>query len=324
MAIEAVARGYKTQCLMDWEASFGEPKSAAGGAILPVNSFGLNVSRALNSAQTLTGRRDPVTPFDGNVEITGDIVVPVDTRAFGWWLKLLLGSPTTTSKTVNSKAVYTHVYKPSDNCPSAVIQSRYGTTATHYGKFTGCKATSMRITTGGDDELTATFSIAGQDVAYSTSNYNTGAELVALNRLNNFQASLTRGEALLATCTQFDFTIDNGMDTSIRTLGSKGKLYDIVEGIMSITGTATMLFTNLTTLNAAQNSTEIAFTIQWAISDTAKLSFNFPEVRLQFQGPTVDGPTGILTEFPFIAYFNDDAKDTSCVATLVNDVRSYA
>ena len=71
MPIEKIARGYKTTCLLDFETSFGTDPGVAAGRLMPLNSFGLNVSRAKNSAATLTGRRDPSEPFDGNVEVSG-------------------------------------------------------------------------------------------------------------------------------------------------------------------------------------------------------------------------------------------------------------
>lgn len=331
-AIEPVARGYKSQCMLDWEESFGVAPTTPNGVILPLNTFSLNVSRALNSAATLTGRRDPVEPFDGNVEISGDIVVPVDTRAFGYWLKMMFGQPTTTAGEMDdpdnpgtpiASGVYTHVFQATDNCPSAIIQSTIGTGTTSYGKFIGVKATSMNISTGGDGELTATINTAGKDVTYSETNYQADATPIVMKRLNNFQAGLKKGDDLLSTVTQFDFTIDNGMDTSIRTIGGQGKLYDIVEGIMSVTGTASMLFTNLDMLQAAENSQELSLELSWEIDANNKLTFLFPEVRLQFQGPTIDGPTGIMTDYPFVAYYNDGAENTVCKVTLVNDVASY-
>ena len=45
MSVEKVARGYKTTCLMDFETSFGVAPDVAAGKLLPINSFGLNVSR---------------------------------------------------------------------------------------------------------------------------------------------------------------------------------------------------------------------------------------------------------------------------------------
>jgi len=317
---DPVARGYKTQCLMDYESVFGTLPDAAdrAGVILPINTFGLNVSRNKNTAQTLTGRRDPVEPFDGNTEVTGDVVVPVDVNAFGYWLKLLLGAPTTTGSTT-----YTHVYKVSDTTPSGVVQCTYGTATESYGLFTGVKCSSMSMTVGGDEELTATFSLAGRDAAYSTTDYDSSASLVTLKRLNNFQAALKKDGTTFATCTQMDFTIDNGLDTSIRTIGGQGMVYDIPEGIMSVTGTMSCLFTDTTLLAAAKASTEMALELDIAIDASNSLSFKFPEVQLQYQGPTVDGPTGIMAQFPFVAYFANSSDDSVVVATLVNSVATY-
>ena len=317
---DPVARGYKTQCLMDYETTFGVlPDSAdRAGVILPINTFGLNVNRNKNTAQTLTGRRDPVEPFDGNTEVTGDVTVPVDTRAFGYWLKLLLGVPTTTGSTT-----YTHVYKVSDTTPSGVVQCTYGTATESYGLFTGVKCSSMSMTVGGDEELTATFSLAGRDAVYSTTDYDDSASLVTLKRLNNFQAALKKDGTTFATCTSMDFTIDNGLDTSIRTIGGQGMVYDIPEGIMSATGTMSCLFTDTTLLTAAKNSTEMALELDIAIDASNSLSFKFPEVQLQYQGPTVDGPTGIMAQFPFVAYFANSSDNSVVVATLINDVASY-
>ena len=320
MPIEPVARGYKTALTLDYETTFGVVPEAASraGVVLPINTFGLNVSRNKNSAQTLTGRRDPVEPFDGNVEVSGDVVVPVDTRAFGYWLKLLLGSPTTTGSTT-----YTHVYKVSDTTPSGIVQCTYGTDPLTYGLFDGVKVSSMSMTVGGDEELTATLSLAGHNVAYSSTDYNDEASLVTLKRLNNFQASLKKDGTTFATCTSVDLTIDNGLDTSIRTIGGGGMVYDIPEGIMSVTGTMSCLFTSLDMLNAAKASTEMSLELAISIDVSNSLTFAFQEVQLQYQGPTVDGPTGIMTEYPFVAYFADGSNDSVVTATLVNDVASY-
>lgn len=331
---EKVARGYKTTCMLDYESSFGVAPSTKAPVILPINSFGMTASRNKNSAQTLRGRRDPDMPFDGNVETSGDVVVPIDTRAFGYWLKLLFGAPTTTS----SSDVYTHVFVPGDEAPSAGIQCSYGTSPATYGMFSGCKISSLNFAAGGDEELTATISMAGKKANFSTTNYDSGsaAETVVLKRLSNFQAKLKWKVAAadagtgdptslteFAVCTGFDMTFDNGLDTDTRTLGSAGELYDLPEGIMSVSGNVTCLFTSLDLLTKAQNSNELALELSFTIDSDNKLTFLFPEVQLQFQGPTVEGPTGIRTQYPFVAYFNDATENTVCKVTLVNDVEEY-
>lgn len=316
---EKVARGYKTTCMLDYEPSFGVAPTTKAPVILPINSFGLTVSRNKNSAQTLRGRRDPDMPFDGNVETSGDIVVPVGTRAFGYWLKLLFGAPTTTG----SEGAFTHVFKPADESPSALIQCAYGTTPASYGHYSGCKVSSLQMTAGGDEELTATLSMAGKMATFDTTNYSAAAEPVVLKRLSNFQASLKRDNTAFAVCTGFDVTIDNGLDTDTRTLGTAGELYDIPEGIMSVTGNVTCLFTSLAMLNEAKNSTEMSLELSFTIDEDNSLSILLPEVQIQYQGPTVEGPTGIRTQYPFVAYYNDHAKNTVVEVTLKNDVASY-
>jgi len=92
---------------------------------------------------------------------------------------------------------------------------------------------------------------------------------------------------------------------------------------MSVTGTATCLFTSLAMLQEAQNSTEMSLELSFQIDANNKLAFLFPEVQLQFQGPQVEGPSGVRTEYAFVAYFNNNAQDTVCQVTLTNDVASY-
>ena len=318
---EQIARGYKTQCLLDFEESFGTAPSTPAGKVLPINSFGVNVSRNKNSAETLTGRRDPVEPFDGNVEVAGDIVVPVDLRAFPYWLKLLLGAPTTSGDSGH----FTHVFKVGDTNPSGILQCQFGTNPLTFGLFNGAKVSSMSLTVGGDEELTATMSVAGRNATYSTTNYNGSAESVVLKRLNNFQAKLKKDGVDYATVTQYDLTIDNGLDTSIRTIGGGGMVYDIPEGIMNVSGTLTTLFTGLDQLNAARESTEMSLELSVELDEYNSMSILFPEVQSQYQGPQVEGATGITVEFPFIAYFNNDTTNNSCVVvTVKNDVESYA
>lgn len=320
MAIEKIARGYKTECLMDFEESFGQAPETHGGVILPINSFKLTVNRAKNSAKTLIGRRDPVEPFDGNVETSGDIEVPVDARAFGWWLRNLFGSPVTSG----DAAPYTHVFQPKEESPSTVLQCSYGTEPETFGLYSGCKVSQLQLSAGGDDELTATITMAGQIGTFSETNYNDKAAPVTLKRFSNFQAALKRDGKEFAVCTAFSFTFDNGLDTDTRTLGSQGKLYDIPEGIMSVTGSVTCLFTSLAMLEEAQTSKEMALELTFAIDDNTSLSFLLPEVQIQYQGPTVEGPTGIKVEYPFVAYYNDSTENTVCKVTLKNDVASYA
>lgn len=312
----AIAVGAKSSILMDVETSFGVPPTTHAGVILPLNTFAVKPTRSKNSSATLTGRYDPAQPFDGNLEVSGSVVVPLDARAFGHWLKAMFGAPTTTG----ASAPYTHVWKSNSDMPSLAMQAKYGTV---FGLFTGCKVSSMEIQAGGDGELTASVNLVGRDADYSTTNYNSSAASVALQRFSNFQGSILSGGSSLGVVTNFSLTLDFGLQTDIRAIGDQGRVYDLPQGTMKISGGITVFFTDATLLNKAKASEELALSMSFTIDEDNSLTFDLPEVQLSYDGPTVDGPTGIKQEYKFEAYYNNAAAGAAVVATLVNDKASY-
>ncbi len=320
MPNKRIAVGARTKVLMDVETSYGVAPVTPGGILLPINSFSLKPSRAKNAPATLTGRYDPVEPFDGNLEVSGGVVVPVDARAFGHWLKAMFGAPATTGTGEPAAAPFTHVWKSNRDMPSLIMQANYGNI---YGQFVGCKVSSLAMQAGGDGELTATINMIGRDADYVDADYNADAPSVAMKRFNNFQGSLLSGGAEIGVVTDCSLNIDFGLDSSIRALGDKGRVYDLLQGVMAVTGSLTVFITDKALLMKARNSEELSLDLSFAIDEGNKLTFSVPEVQLSYDGPTVDGPTGIKMDQSFSAYFNDNADNASVVVTLVNDVESY-
>jgi hypothetical protein len=87
------AKGALSRLLLDYETTFGSDPASPNGRSLPFNTCGLEGSQAKNSPATITGTRNPVAPFAGNVDAAGSIVVPVDSTAFFYWLRLMFGAP---------------------------------------------------------------------------------------------------------------------------------------------------------------------------------------------------------------------------------------
>lgn len=316
MPPKKIAVGAKTTVLMDIEESFGTPPTVHGGVQLPVNTFSLKPSRAKNTAATLTGQYDPTEPFDGNLEVSGAVTVPVDARAFGHWLKAMFGTPATTG----DAAPYTHVWKSGADMPSLMLQASYGPV---FGQFTGCKVASMSLQAGGDGELTASVNLNAREADYVDTSYNDTPTIIALKRFSNFQGSLLSAGQPLAVVTDFSLDINFGLDTSIRAIGDQGRVYDLVQAIMAVTGSITVFFTDKSLLLKAKNSEDFSLNLGFAINADTKLTFSLPEVQLSFDGPTVDGPTGIKMQHNIVAYFNDNVDKASVVTTLVNDVATY-
>lgn len=77
-------------------ALYGQIVAAGGYYKMPFASANLGDEQGLIDPGLLGYGRDPQTPDDDVVNNDGDVVVPVDLRFFGLWLKLLFGAPVTT------------------------------------------------------------------------------------------------------------------------------------------------------------------------------------------------------------------------------------
>lgn len=91
------ARGMKSQLIMAFESDYGILPSSPIIKKMPFNKNALTSKQSLIDSSTITGRRDPVQPGQGEIDVSGTIEVPVDTRNFGWWLTLAFGVPDTTN-----------------------------------------------------------------------------------------------------------------------------------------------------------------------------------------------------------------------------------
>lgn len=313
----AQARGYLSKVALDFETTFGTDPGSPNGLSMPVNSFDVKSSRNLNTAQTIRGNRNPAEPFDGNVRVNGSAVVPVDAIAFGYWLKAMFGNPTT-----SGSGTYTHTFKVGDTQPSMVLEKAFATATPTYAKMNGCKVGKMSMQVGGDGELTANLDIEGAKETIGTTAYDATLTAVQLSRFNNFQAAIKEGGVALASCTDFSFDLDFGLDTEVYTIGGGGTRGDIPEGILAVSGTMTVLFENTALLTKAQNSTETSLELTFTAGANI-LKFTFPEVRLQMNTPGISGPTGIRLELPWVAYYGNDAGASAVKVELTNSQATY-
>ncbi len=313
-----MAKGYLSTLALDFETTFGVDPGAPNGLAMPINSFDVKANRNLNSAQTLTGNRNPVEPFAGNTVVNGSAVIPVDVLAMGYWLKAMFGAPTTTGT-----GTYTHTYKIGTSQPSLVLEKKFATSTPTYAKLNGCKVSKFSMAVGGDGELTANLDIEGANETVGTTAYDATLTAIAFTRFNNFQATLKEGGSTLANATEFSFDLDMGLDTEVFVIGGGGQRGDIPEGIVTVSGALKLLFENTTLLNKAINSTETS--LELALTNgTNVLRFTFPEVLLQMQTPGITGPKGVMLELPWTAYYGNDAGASAVKVELINSQASYA
>ena len=68
---------------------------ASGYTRVPFAGTSLGSEQPLISSELLGYGRDPAPPIKDAVTADGDVVVPIDAAAFGFWLKAAFGEPTT-------------------------------------------------------------------------------------------------------------------------------------------------------------------------------------------------------------------------------------
>ncbi len=314
----AEARGFKASLLGGVkEAAFGVSPGAIDAMVLPIVSSGIKANRNLVNTSVLRGRRDPAKPFRGNVEVAGDVVVPVDRIAIGYWLQMLLGDPATTGT-----SIYTHVFTVKDSQTSWVLEHAYNDVGV-YLLYNGCKANTFKIDIGGDRELTATFGVMGAGEARGASSMDSSPSVLSYDVFNQFDAAIQEGGATSAIITDASISVNNNLDGSIYVIGGAGKRARLPEGQIEITGSIKALFDDAALLDKAINGTESSLSITFT-SGSYSLNLLIQELMFEQSSPGISTPGGLFTELNFTGYYEDGAAGSSFQATLVNNHAAYA
>ena len=312
---------FRTQCLLEYETSYKVAPSSTTAVKLPFNSMGLKTNRAIQQPGTIRGSRNPTTPFRGNLDVSGPIVVPVDLVSIGFWLKLLLGTPSTTG----SESPYTHVFSVGNTVPSAIIDKGFADNTLYY-KYDGVKANTFDITFGGDGELTASVGLIGSSITKGTSAYDaspTDYTSIA-TRFENFEAAITEGGSSIATLTEVSLSINNNLDGSVYCIGDSGVRSQLPEGQIAVTGSITGLFQDDNLLVKGRNFTESEMVI--TITDGVySLAFDIGELVYDQTEPEIQGPgtEGVLQTMGFTGYYQDDSDVSAILITLVNTIATF-
>src|SRR5690606_4910329 len=113
----ARAHGARAQMALAFETVYGTPP-ASGYRLMPFARTTLGAEQPLLNSELLGYGRDPLAPVKDAVTADGEVVVPIDVEAFGFWLKAAFGAPTTTGTTPK-----THTFQSGNwTLPSMAIE----------------------------------------------------------------------------------------------------------------------------------------------------------------------------------------------------------
>jgi hypothetical protein len=87
----ARAKGARAQMALAFKTTYGTPP-ASGFIKMPFASTTLGAEQPLQTSELLGFGRDPQTQIKDAVTADRNVVVPIDTEAFGFWLKAVFGA----------------------------------------------------------------------------------------------------------------------------------------------------------------------------------------------------------------------------------------
>lgn len=311
----ARARGANAIMAAAFETTYGTPP-VSGYKKLPFVSAALGEEQNLIESDLLGLGREPLPPSKDVANNEGDVVVPVDLRNFGYWLKLLLGAPTTTGA-----GPYTHTFVSGAlSLPSMAIEIGLPDVPS-YGMNFGARANSMSIKMQRSGLLNATMGLIAQgETRAASSGAGTPTE-AAIERFSQGIGAIERNGVALGNVVSAELSYSNNLD-KVETIRPDGRIEDAEPAMVAAAGNVVVRFANTTLLDQAVNGTACELSFGWEIDANRSLLFTLHEVYLPRPKLSVSGPGGVQATFAFQAA-KDPSLNKTMTAVLVNDVETY-
>lgn len=312
----ARAYGANTQLLGKFETVYGTPPT--GNYIkFPFVSSDLGSEQGLIASDLLGQGRDPSQPIRDVIRVEGNVVVPVDLRNFGYWLKALLGAPTTTGT-----GPYTHTFASgAASLPSIALEVGMPDVPIFFTEA-GVRVNSAQLSFSRSGAANATLNCIAQGETDAGVTGGGTPTVASITRFNQFQASIKKDGVQLGNVTGAQLTYSNNLER-IETIRSDGKIDGADPTIAALTGNIEVRFADTTLIDAATDNTPLELAFAYTIDADKSLTFTAHEVYLPKPKLAISGPGGVQATFDWQA-----AKATSparmLTVVLKNDVASYA
>ncbi|MDN5786911.1 phage tail tube protein [Pseudorhodobacter sp.] len=312
----ARAQGSRAQALLAFESAYGTAP-ASGYLKVPFASAGIGAAQPLLDSELLGNGRDPFAPVKDAIDVDGDMVVPVCAVSMGYWLKGLLGAPTTTG----ASAPYTHTFvSGAATLPSMALEIGHPDVP-FYSMYSGVKANMLTINMQRKGLITATVGLIAQGETTATSSAAGSPTATVLQRFGSFNGSVQRNGSDLGNIVSANLAYSNTLDR-VEVLRDDGKIEGLDEGVATLGGQLVARFDGAALYNQAVDGSSCSLSFSYEISAGVKLTFTAHEVYLPIPKKEVQGPAGVQVTFDWQA-----SKATSparmMTAVLTNSVAAY-
>ena len=311
----ARAYGANASLLAAFEPTYGTTPTGDFGKI-PFVSTTLGSEQGLIANDLIGLGRDPSAPIRDVIKVEGDIVIPIDLRNIGMWLKALLGSPVSLGDTA-----HTHTFVSGNSgLPSLSLETGLPDIPAYF-LASGVMANSLQVKFARSGAADATLGLIAQGEVKRTASADVTPTTLPITRFNQFQGSIKKNGQALGNVVAAQLTYSNNL-ARIETIRSDGKIEGADPTVASLTGNLEVRFADTELIDAATNNTPLELTFSYVIDSTKSLTFIAHEVYLPKPKLSISGPGGIQATFDWQAAKNTAAGHMLTVQ-LVNDVVAY-
>lgn len=314
----ARARGANAVMAMAFNSGAYGTVPANGFRKLPFVTSDLGETQGLIENDILGFGRDPQDPSRDVVNNDGNVVVPVDLRNFGDWLKLLLGAPTSS---VGADDENIHVFASGAvTLPDAAIEIGLPQVP-HFGMNYGVMANSLAIPLQRSGPLNATLGLIAQGEAIATSTAAGTPTEREIHRFSQFSGQVLVDGADAGDVVSGNLNFSNGLD-KVEVIRPDGRIAGADPGMIAANGDIVVRFKDTDLLDMATAGTPVSLSFGWTFGALATLTFVLHRVFLPKPKLPINGPGGVQASFAYQAAEDPDLHKTM-TATLVNDVAAY-
>lgn len=303
-------------------------KTSAGLTLGMLGYFtecGLAAQRNAVQANTISADRSRSIPGAGNIDVSGSYNVEMAPQDIGFFLRHILGAPTTTG----ASAPYTHVFRPT-TLPVGLLVEKNWVTAGITGKvehFLGCKVQDATFDVPQEGACTLAMNLQG--AKYTIAAAPLDGTLADPGHTGWFapDVSVTIGGSASLLVKSANIKVMNNLQTDRYTLGTSGERVDCPEGFADCSGSITVIV-DATLFSAfidkANARTDTALSIIYtfgagtgASAGNEKLTLTLDHALIDLASPPISSPNGMEVSFTFNA-FKSGSTDKGLVATLLS------
>ena len=283
--------------------------------------------RNLVQSNIISASRSRSQPGAGNLDVSGTIKTGLSPTHIWWWLKHILGAPTTTG----ASAPYTHTYRPGALPVGFIVENDWipAGISSKVEQFLGCRIADATFDFPQEGEATLTCSVNG--AKYTIASAPLDASLNDPGHVGWFAPDVTVNIAGASSLKvkSASFKISSNLETDRYCLGTGGERVDMPEGFADVTGSISAIFDTASftdyidkAIARTDTTLEIICTSgagTGASAGNEKLSLKLDHALISLPGKTIESPGGLEINVEF-STFKSGATDKGLIAVLLSPI----